>query len=415
MVKKKIGELVEYKKGKPVKKTINPKNIELYYLTPEYLRGKEIPELFEVQPNSVVVNDGDLILLWDGSNAGEFFKAKKGILSSTMVVFEFKYSLNKSYAFYAFKYFEPYLKGQTSGSGIPHVDKEILLNHKIDLFGDFEQCKIANILNKIDKAIKQTKEITFKQERIKEGLLQDLFSNGIDDNGNIRNQETHEFNPSPFGMIPSEWDINLINNVTTFVGSGITPRGGSEVYVKEGVHFIRSQNVHNDGIRSKDLVYITHIIDKMMKRTRVQNRDILLNITGASIGRCCSVPIGFPKANVNQHVCIIRLKNHTPQDAHYYSQFITSYLGQKQIMALNAGSNREGLNYQQVRNIIVPVPEEEERVKIAEILERASKNIAKSKAQLSKLKNIKAGLMQDLLTGKVRVNHLIEKEACQNA
>ncbi len=89
------------------------------------------------------------------------------------------------------------------------------------------------------------------------------------------------------------------------IGSGKTPAGGAEVYLGSGVMFLRSQNIHFDGLRLDDVVYIDEVTDAEMASTQVKPRDVLLNITGASLGRCAIAPINVPRANVNQHVCII--------------------------------------------------------------------------------------------------------------
>jgi type I restriction enzyme, S subunit len=89
-------------------------------------------------------------------------------------------------------------------------------------------------------------------------------------------------------------------------GSGVTPRGGATNYVEAGVPFLRSQNVHFGELRLNDVAYIPLPIHESMSGTHVRSGDVLLNITGASIGRVCAVPSDLGEANVNQHVCIIR-------------------------------------------------------------------------------------------------------------
>lgn len=91
------------------------------------------------------------------------------------------------------------------------------------------------------------------------------------------------------------------------VNSVKTPLGGEAVYTKEGVLFIRSQNVNNNKLELENSVFIPELINNQMKNSIVQANDILLNITGASLGRSCVIPNDFKSGNVNQHVCIIRL------------------------------------------------------------------------------------------------------------
>ncbi len=111
---------------------------------------------------------------------------------------------------------------------------------------------------------------------------------------------------NPLPDVPTHWRWLRLGNLASKIGSGSTPRGGSQVYVTKGVPFLRSQNVWNDGIHLDDVVHIDPETHQGMRTTQVLPDDILLNITGASLGRCASVPSDFPTANVSQHVTIIR-------------------------------------------------------------------------------------------------------------
>ena len=102
------------------------------------------------------------------------------------------------------------------------------------------------------------------------------------------------------------WEVVRLGEETTHVGSGVTPRGGKSAYTSSGITFLRSQNVYFEGLELDDVVFIPTEIDDVMRRSRVQPNDVLLNITGASIGRCTVVPADLGPANVNQHVCIVR-------------------------------------------------------------------------------------------------------------
>ncbi|MBD2254164.1 restriction endonuclease subunit S [Nostoc parmelioides] len=210
--------------------------------------------------------------------------------------------------------------------------------------------------------------------------------------------KNEEFKDSPLGIIPKDWDVVSIDEIAVHVGSGITPRGGSNVYTKEGILFIRSQNVTFSGLLLDEVAYINLRTHESMKRSEIFAHDVLINITGASIGRCCPVPQGLGTTNVNQHVCAIRLFNPNRQDAIFLSSVLASHIGQSQIDRLNAGGNREGLNYQQLRSFIIPFPPPEERACIAEILDTVDEAIARTSSLIIKLKQTKAGLLQDLLT-----------------
>lgn len=270
-----------------------------------------------------------------------------------------------------------------------------------------EQRKIASILSTIDAQIEKTEAIITKYEAIKQGMLYDLFTRGIDvATGKLR--PTHEevpelYDDSPLGYVPKKWTVANLGEITDKVGSGITPTGGSEVYQTQGVVFIRSQNVLENELSLADVAYISPQIDDKMSASRVQQFDVLLNITGASIGRCAFYPFSSMKANVNQHVCIIRFKEQKNVLASFASVFLNSNFGQNQINRLNAGGNREGLNFAQIRSFNFPVIQPKE---LASINEKINTQIALIKHEtlyLSKLQLLKQGLMSDLLSGKVPV------------
>ncbi|MGV0997126.1 restriction endonuclease subunit S [Empedobacter falsenii] len=268
-----------------------------------------------------------------------------------------------------------------------------------------EQKKIASILSKVDEAIENTEKLIQKYENVKIGLMQDLLTKGIDENGNIRSEETHQFKDSPLGRIPMEWEIKNLNDITHLVRSGVTPRGGSEVYGNDGVVFLRSQNIYPNKFKLDDVAYISISINNRMLGSELSKFDVLLNITGASIGRSTFVPEIFPKANVNQHVCLIRIKEPSLYKSYFISSFLNSFMGQNQIIQYNSGGNREGLNYKQIREFVFPwFSNNIEFQNFYKILSKIDKKINIELENFNKLNNQKQGLMQDLLSGKVRVN-----------
>jgi type I restriction enzyme S subunit len=276
-----------------------------------------------------------------------------------------------------------------------------------------EQRMAADIIDTLDRAIRYTGQLIAKLDQMKQGLVRDLLVRGIDDNGEIRNADKYpeQFKESAFGLIPRVWSTPTIGSLAVHVGSGITPRGGRDVYRESGVLFIRSQNVHFGGLRLGDAVYIDGAMHHAMARSEVYPNDVLMNITGASIGRCCTVPAGIGPANVNQHVCAVRLAGAKRNDAEFLAAFLASPSGQRQVIVLNAGSNRQGLNYEQLRSFVVVWPGASERAAIAEVLGNVDGRREAEKRALDKLRLLKAGLAEDLLTGRVRVTKLLEGSA----
>jgi len=309
------------------------------------------------------------------------------------------------------------------GSGQPNLSKDLIDNFKINLPNSVAtQQKIAKILSTADAVIEKTQAAIAKYKAIKQGLLHDLFTRGVvPETVKIQNEKgeeeektvwklrptyqeaPHLYKESKLGMVPIEWEVERLESLTDKIGSGVTPTGGSEIYQSSGVLFIRSQNVLVGCLSIEDAAFITSEIDEKMEGSRVKPFDVLLNITGASIGRCAYFPLELTSANVNQHVCIIRFKNISKSLAVYASEFLNSDFGQSQINKLNAGGNREGLNFQQIKSFYFPVVEVSELEKIAERLVSIDAKLQTEQAYLQKLHRLKAGLMGDLLSGKVRV------------
>ena len=174
--------------------------------------------------------------------------------------------------------------------------------------------------------------------------------------------------------IPKLWSWCRLNELCTKIGAGSTPTGGKTIYVPEGIKFIRSQNVYNDGLKLNDISYITEEINAKKKGSIVRSKDILLNITGGSIGRCAVVPDDFDIANVNQHVMIIRLVE--PKMRHWIHTILISEYIQNLIMDVQVGVSREGLSATKLMNFLIPVPPISEQNRILDFCSNISNRLS---------------------------------------
>jgi type I restriction enzyme, S subunit len=168
----------------------------------------------------------------------------------------------------------------------------------------------------------------------------------------------HDVSPLGEGEIPFAlplgWSWSRIGEVCAKTGSGSTPRGGKEVYKDSGIPFLRSQNVYNDGLRLDDVAYIDQETHSRMSGTKVLPRDLLLNITGGSIGRCCRIPAEFKEANVSQHVAIIRTAVSGTED--FLHLLIRSPYFQAFVISEQTGAGRGGLPKNRMDQIVVALP-----------------------------------------------------------
>ena len=267
-----------------------------------------------------------------------------------------------------------------------------------------EQRAIATFL---DRETARTDALVAKKERLIE-LLQEkraaLISHAVT-KGLDPDAEMVDSGVEWLGEIPVGWDVIQLRRLTCKIGSGVTPRGGAAVYTTSGIPFVRSQNVHFSGLKMDDIAYISEEIHEDMNATKVFAGDVLLNITGASIGRCCVVPDDVREANVNQHVCIVR------PGAKIYSGFLSAYLsshvGQTQIFLAEKGISREGLNFEQLSLFKVTLPSLEEQSAIISYLDRTvsqiDRIIVKTEKQIQFLQEYRTALISAAVTGKIDV------------
>ena len=196
-----------------------------------------------------------------------------------------------------------------------------------------------------------------------------------------------------FRGFDGEWITFKLGDITTKIGSGKTPKGGASGYLSNGIPLVRSQNIINDSINYKGIVFISDDTDEAMSNSRVLKNDVLLNITGASIGRS-AVYRSHERANVNQHVCIIRAgKEYNPD---FIQLNLTSFKGKKAIDNSQAGGAREGLNFQQIEKIEFDFPAQTEQTQIGTFFKQLDQMIELHQRKHNKLVTLKQAMLQKM-------------------
>ena len=201
------------------------------------------------------------------------------------------------------------------------------------------------------------------------------------------------------GEIPGHWGCVRLKYITSKIGSGSTPTGGADVYQDHGVIFLRSQNINNYGLELVDVAYISEDIHQEMKGTHVHSGDILYNITGGSIGRCCLAPESLGEANVNQHVSIVRPRNVENKFLLYSLQ---SEYCQTQMRFLQTGGNREGLSATAFKLFNVALPPLSEQRSIVSYLDakcgKIDEWVTKKQKEVEHLQEFKQRVIADAVT-----------------
>ena len=197
-----------------------------------------------------------------------------------------------------------------------------------------------------------------------------------------------KYKETEIGIIPEDWDLEDLKNICSKIGSGITPRGGEKVYKSEGTSLIRSQNIHNNSFKKDGLAYIDEPTAKAMKAVTVYKDDVLLNITGDSVARCCMVPGNVLPARVNQHVAIVRTDSNKLNPI-FLSYYLTSPKMQVFMLSMaESGGTRNALTKGMIEKFVIPKPNIFEQKSIANILSIFDETIEMNKRLIHTLEAI---------------------------
>ncbi|GAA4407138.1 hypothetical protein GCM10023187_27340 [Nibrella viscosa] len=262
-----------------------------------YRRGNIKPDVDALYAKKCKPKRGDIFIVKSGSTTGKIalvdFDDDFNIWSPLALV-RVKPEHSSAFIFYALssEYFQKNIQLSWSFGTQPNIGMNVLENLRVVLPGEGEQTAIAAYLDdktaKIDTLIDRKRRLIDLLREEKATLINEAVTKGINPDVPMK--------PSGIewlGDIPAHWNLKKLRYVVLKVGSGVTPSGGASVYKTEGIPLLRSQNIHFDGLRLDDVAYITEEVDESMRNSRVQAGDVLINITGASIGRCYFIPDGF--------------------------------------------------------------------------------------------------------------------------
>lgn len=290
-----------------------------------------------------------------------------------------------------------------SGATMQRISRSDLGRLSIPIPPHDEQKRIAAKLDRLCGRIDElsanlTKEIAALQD-YRKSLITECVTKGLNPKAKMKPSGVEWI-----GDVPEGWTVMRLKYGVTKIGSGKTPLGGATVYSDDGILFIRSQNVYDNGLITDDIEYISEEIDKGLANSRVCQGDVLLNITGGSIGRCCVYPLD-KRANVNQHVCIIRVVA-----GEFLNSFVKYFINGFNEIIVNdnqQGGNRESLNFEQIGDLRICVPPFDEQCRIAALLDEKcaviDAKIEERKGQLEKLAEYRSSAIYEYVTGKKEV------------
>lgn len=353
-----------------------------------------------------IVTKGDLLIGMDGDFCTVLWKGEQSLLNQRVCKLTSKNNNMLSEKFLYYRIIEEviFINKITSATTVKHLSSNDITKIEIDLPPISEQIKIEEVLSTVDRAIEQTETIIAKQQRIKTGLMQDLLTKGIDENGNIRSEKTHKFKDSPLGRIPVEWDeCRLDQIVDESITYGIVQAGK---HVETGIPYIRTGDMSGDFLEIDKLLRTSETIAKSYKRSTVYHNDIVFALR-ATVGKVLLIPLELSGANLTQGTAKISPSNKVC--ALYLLWAMRAAYIAKQILQTQKGTTFSEITLRDLRNILVAIPRSnDEQNEIMKFFQKHDFLLQKEKFALQKLERIKTSLMQDLLTGKVRVTNLLK-------
>ena len=273
-----------------------------------------------------------------------------------------------------------------------------------------QQRKIARILTTLDNLIEKTESLIAKYQSIKQGMMADLFTRGVDANGKLRPPQSAApelYKQSELGWIPKEWEVKTLDSLVSPnrpIAYGILMPGYGH---PGGVQVIKVKDIKGEQIIESDLLLTSPEIDHAYRRSRVKQGDLLFTIRG-TVGRTAIVPSSLEGANITQDTARIGIIS---GDARFVKNYLKMHVPSQFILCNTLGVAVQGINLRDVRRIQTAFPTSAEQEHLGNIVETHDSLIDRENTFLRKLAKKKTGLMQDLLTGRVPVKPDESEEA----
>lgn len=303
--------------------------------------------------------------------------------------------------FYAMKYYlQQQLRIEAGLQAVPIVNKNRFSQLKLCVPKSIlEQQKIAKILSTLDQNIEKTEQTIKKYKKIKNGLMDDLLTGKIRIKDGKWVKETEFKEIEGVGRIPKDWDISKIKDVSFDIFLGLTSK--PKYVEKYGIPLIRATNINTEKLNLKNALYIdVKQHRELTKYRKVSKGDVLISKSG-NLGTCALIDKEIEMSIYESIICVKPKKEIL--DSSYLLYSLREVNTQKRMLGDKVGSSVGHLNLMSFRELLIVVPYIREQMKIGYILSKQDQLIEKEQQYLEKLKKLKLGLMEDLLTGKIRV------------
>jgi type I restriction enzyme S subunit len=397
--KVKLNDICNFSKGEQLNK-LDLEKIGEYPCINGGIEPSGYTNKWNTESNTITISEG-------GNSCGyvNYLRTKFWSGGHCYTLLDIDNKTDKLFLYYALKGRESFIMRLRVGSGLPNIQQKSLKEFEFEKpDSTTEQRKIAQILSTTDLVIEKTQAAIAKYKAIKQGMLHDLFTRGIDiTTGKLRPKQKDApelFNESELGWIPKEWDENILKEIVDSLSPvtyGIVQPGSFD---SNGILLIRGQDYISGWATEPEFFRVSENLHKQFIRSKTLNGDILICIVGATYGAVSVVPDWIKEANITQTTARIRCDKSTfsPSFLEYY---LKSQFGRFFIEKYVKGSAQPGLNLGDLDKFIIRFPKLlEEQMEIGKRMQSIDNKIISEQAYLQKLQQIKSGLMADLLSGK---------------
>jgi type I restriction enzyme S subunit len=360
---------------------------------------------------NIFIEKGDLVFSWSATLKVVLWAGSPGVLNQHLYKVVPRNGVCGELLLHILDFHMDKLAGQSQGSTMRHVTRKELSRFKVCYPRDFgTQERVASVLRSVDQAIQKTETLIEKYQKIKTGLMHDLFTRGIGTDGKLRPPREEApglYQETANGWIPREWASGCLLDVCDSDRQPIlTGPFGADLsnsdFVEDGVPLLRIGNVQAGQLSLQSLLFVSEQKAKQLARYKITKTDLLFARQGATTGRNCLADSSVEGWLINYHIIRVALDSNVCFPV-FIEGIFNSHVVQRQIERDKGRGTREGINTQQLLDLVIPLPGFEEQRRMNDLIRGSAKKIELEERSLASQRAVKSGLMQDLLTGRVSV------------
>lgn len=377
------------------------------YLSMDSLRGHSNSKYAPLTDGLYLVHNDQPLLIWDGSNAGEFVYGKKGILSSTMAAASLISLIDSQYYWYVCKCIEPEMRKHATGMGIPHVNGDELKNISLVLPPLQDQQKIAAFLDyetaKIDTLIEKQQRLIELLTEKRQAVISHAVTKGLNPDVPMKDSGVEWL-----GEVPEHWDVKRLKYISPKIGVGLVINPSTYTQ-DEGLYFIFGGDVKQFGFDLTNTRRISKENSDKLKPSRLNHRD-LVSVRVGYPGVTAVVPKELEGSNCAS-IIIIRRGQY---NSDWLCSAMNAWVGMQQVNIASYGAAQKQFNVSDAIEFVFPYPPNEEQKKIAvyveQQLDKFNLLIFKAQKAIQLMQERRTALISAAVTGKIDVRDWVKPE-----